>query len=211
MTTQADDASLAKAWAAGDLSAGDALLRRHTRGLNRFFRTKVPTDEITDLVQQTFEGCVKSIHSFSGSASFQTYLRRIAHNKLVDYYRRTKARKKNMTEFQADRDAAADIAPGLSTLFAADGEQRLLVRGLQRLPINQQILLEHRYYEGLTAPALAELYECPEGTIRSRIRLATKRLRELVAKISADPTLTESTLADLDGWAHKVHAKADSH
>ncbi len=207
--TQADDTSLAKAWAAGELSAGDALLRRHTRGLHRFFRTKVPTDEITDLVQQTFEGCVKSIHRFSGGSSFQTYLRRIAHNKLVDYYRRTKARNKNMAEFQADRDAAADIVPGLSTLFAAHGEQRLLIRGLQRLPINQQILLEHRYYEGLTAPALAELYECPEGTIRSRIRQATKRLREIIAKLGANPTLTESTLADLDGWARKVHARAD--
>ncbi|HGG56831.1 MAG TPA: sigma-70 family RNA polymerase sigma factor [Nannocystis exedens] len=204
-----DDTSLAKAWAAGELGAGDTLLRRHTRGLNIFFRTKVPTDEITDLVQQTFEGCVKNIHSFSGASSFQTYLRRIAHYKLIDYYRRTKARKKNMAEFQADRDAAADIVPGLSTLFAAHGEERLLIRGLQKLPIDHQILLEHRYYEGLTAPALAELYECPEGTIRSRIRRATKQLREIIAKISADPTLTESTLADLDGWARKVHAKAD--
>ena len=204
-----DDATLAKAWAAGDLSAGGKLLHRHTSMLRKFFRTKVTLDEIGDLVQATFEGCVKGIKGYNGSATFETYLRRVAHHKLVDHYRRKKTMQKGLEGFRADRDAAAELSPGLSTLFAAKESGRLLVRGLQRLPLEQQVLLEHRFYEGLTAPALAELYECPVGTIHSRIRLARARLEAIISEVGTDPETTEGTLTDLDGWALRVRKDMD--
>ncbi|MBK8260362.1 MAG: sigma-70 family RNA polymerase sigma factor [Nannocystis sp.] len=204
-----DDETLARAWAAGDLDAGGALLKRHTGLLHRFFRNKVAMDEIRDLVQEVFEGCVKGISKYQGNASFTTYLLKVARNRLYDHYRRREVRVRGLDGFEAEQATVAELYPGLSTLFAAGEEQRLLIMGLRRLSVEEQVLLEYYYYEGLRAPELAALYADPEGTIRSRLRRARENLEVQIRRLKADPRVIESTVTDLAGWAAKVRAQMD--
>ena len=204
-----DDDSLARAWAAGDLAAGGELLSRHSRLLHRFFRNKVAADEIPDLAQTVLEGCVKGISKFEGKCAFTTYLLRISRNTLFDHYRRRTTRTRGLDEFEAEQATVAELYPGLSTLFAAGEEQRLLVMGLRRLTVEEQVLLEYYYYEGLHAPELAALYDAPEGTIRGRLRRARENLEGQIRGLKAAPRLVESTVSDLAGWAAKVRAQLD--
>lgn len=204
-----DDQTLARAWAAGDITAGGELLSRHSAMLHRFFRNKVPAGEIPDLAQTVLEGCVKGITRYRGDASFTTYLLRIAKNTLYDHYRRKEVRDRGLGGFEAEQIKVAELYPGLSTLFAAGEEQRLLVMGLRGLSVAEQVLLEYYYYEGLRAPELAALYDQPEGTIRSRIRRATENLRTQIRGLKASPRLIESTVSDLAGWAAKVRAQLE--
>lgn len=204
-----DDDTLARAWAAGDLTAGGELLRRYTRSLQRFFRNKVEAHEITDLAQTVLEGCVKGLERYQGTGSFGAYVMRIAKNTLIDHYRRKSARVRGLNGLEAELASAHELYPGMSTLFAAGEQQRLLILGLRRLTIEEQILLEYYYYEGLRAPELARIYEVPVGTIHSRLRRAKENLEAKIRALNAEPRVIESTVTDLDGWAVKVREQID--
>lgn len=210
MTTARDDEALARAWAAGDLAAGGELVRFYARPLHRFFRNKVEAHEIRDLVQTVLEGCVKGLPNYQGTGAFSAYVMRIARNTLIDHYRRKEARARGLSDFAVEQTSAHELYPGMSTLFAAGEQQRLLISGLRRLTIEEQILLEYYYYEGLRAPALVAIYEVPEGTIRSRLRRAKENLEAQIRGLSAEPRMIESTVTDLDGWAAKVREQLDA-
>ena len=198
------DEALARAWASGDLSAGDQLLRRYSGIILRFFRNKVAARDLDDLAQKVLEGCVRGIQRFREDAKFSTYLIQIAHNVLVSHYRKQSSRGKVFNDHELVQHSVEELRPGLVTMMVAGEQQQLLLAGLRRLPLETQILLELYYYENKAAPELSEILDIPLGTVRSRLRRAKAKLQEIIREVGAEPTLTESTINDLDGWARRV-------
>jgi DNA-directed RNA polymerase specialized sigma24 family protein len=91
-------------------------------------------------------------------------------------------------------------------LIAGQQEERRLLAALRSLPIEQQILLELFYWESMQGPELAELYELPEGTIRTRLRTARLRLVEAFAQLEgAGADANEST--SLEAWARGIRER----
>ena len=203
MSDRSDEA-LARAWASGDLSAGDQLLRRYSGIILRFFRNKVAARDLDDLAQKVLEGCVRGIQRFREDAKFSTYLIQIAHNVLVSHYRKQSSRGKVFNDHELVQHSVEELRPGLVTMMVAGEQQQLLLAGLRRLPLETQILLELYYYENKAAPELSEILDIPLGTVRSRLRRAKAKLQEIIREVGAEPTLTESTINDLDGWARRV-------
>ena len=72
------DRDLLEAWRDGDAKAGETLFDRHFDRVYRFFQTKVDRQDVDDLVQQTFMGCVQSRERFRGESQVGTYLLGIA-------------------------------------------------------------------------------------------------------------------------------------
>ena len=168
-----DDAALLEAWRTGDREAGAALVERHFVALYRFFRSKVSSD-IDDLVQQTLMGCLEARESFRGEACFRTLLFRIARRRLYDHFR---ARRK-----LADIDFTISSVLALGTTPSAALHRRdmasLVREALQELPVEDQMLLELRYWENLSTEELASVFEVAVGTIKSRQARARARLLE---------------------------------
>ncbi len=197
----ATDFELLDAWQAGDKAAGNVLLERHFDSLYRFFDRKVHVD-VADLVQNTFLACVESKERFARTSSFRTYLFSIARRKLYDHWR-TRSRR---PEADMSTTSVVDMGMTPSAIHAGKQEQRLLLEALRTIPLESQLLLELHYWEGLTGPQLAETFEIPEGTVRSRLAKARAALEAQLRRLAQSPALLASTMSDLDGWAKSLRA-----
>lgn len=194
------DVELLDAWAAGDEDAGGELFDRHFDALYRFFRNKVG-DGVDDLVQQTLLACVQGRERFRRDSSFRTYLFATARNVLYQHFDR---RSREAERVDYGTVSVIDLGESPSRVVDARAEQRVLAAALQRLPLDYQVALELRYWEGLTGPELAEALGIPEPAVRSRLRRALEKLRELIATLAASPDELASITADLDRWADSL-------
>lgn len=206
MSTEPDDASLALRWQQGEKAAGELLYRRYFPTVLNYFRNKVGDAERGDLVADTFLRGQRGLQTFRGDASFKTFILKIAHNTLVDHYRRRANERKHADA--RDRELSAqDLARSPFSLIADSQQARLLLEALRRLPHELQELLELRFWEELTGPEIAEVLGIPEGTVRSRLSAAKERLERGLAELASSPDLLASTLSDLDGWARKLRTQ----
>jgi RNA polymerase sigma-70 factor (ECF subfamily) len=196
----ASDQDLLAAWACGDLPAGRALFERYFQTLRRFLQNKT-SDGLEDLMQQTWLACVERRAQFRGDASFRTYLLGIARFQLYAYYRRRGKR----GEIDFGVASVADLEGSPSEVAAQKQQERLLLECLRRVPIDQQIVLELRFWQELSGPEIAEVLGIPEPAVRSRLRRATGRLRAELVALTGQGKLDE-TEDDLDRWALRLRA-----
>lgn len=200
--TPEDEFELLKRWqAGGDGSgrAGEILFDRYFPAIARFFQSKC-TDAVEDLVQETFLAVQKARDRIE-KTSFRNYLFGTAHNVL-----RVHLRRRHEDRFDSRQMSVADLDPGMSSMIAATDEQRVLQLALQRVPLDDQIVLELRFWEGMTGPEIAEVLELPEGTVRTRLRRSLQRLEQTIAQIEASPELLEMTLRDFSRWKDDLRA-----
>lgn len=199
------DPELAAAFVGGDESAGEELIERHYDGVVRFFRTKT-NDAVDDLVQRTFLVCMDRLHTYSGAAPFRSFLFGIARNVLFELLRG----KRRDAQGSADvsQSSIVDLSPGVHTLAFRRAEQRRVVRALQSLPLDLQILLELHYWEEMGLAELATLLEVPEGTVKSRLFRARQVLREALE--SSGSTGEPTSVDSLEGWAERLRGERPS-
>ncbi|MEZ4365544.1 MAG: sigma-70 family RNA polymerase sigma factor [Kofleriaceae bacterium] len=201
-----DDASLLEAWRGGDRAAGEALFERYFDAIYRFFERKGLPD-VADLVQRTFLGCVEAKDRFRGASSFRTFLFAIARHELYGYFRGRHAR----AALDFGVSSLADLAPGPSTAARDRSEREALLAALRVIPVELQVALELRFWEGLSGPELAEVLELPEGTVRSRLRRALEALRVALAADGGGAGLLavmpEDPEVALDAWAASLRPR----
>lgn len=194
-----DEASLLRAWGAGEREAGEQLFSRYYRPLTRFFVNKVRTrDEVEDLVQRTFVSALEGAPRFRGESSVRTWLFAIARNLLRQFY----DRRRRESVIDSEVVSVADFdGPGPSTLLRGKAEQRLLLRALRRLPLETQILLELFYWEEMRSKEIGEVLGVPAATARGQLAKARRDLGDLIAGLGEDAALRESTIENLEDWA----------
>lgn len=202
-TTPDDEFELLHAWRAGDREAGGVLLQRHFRSVYMFFATKIGHgDDVEDLVQRSFTGALEGLDRFRGDASVKTWLLAIARNVLRQWAWERK--RKRERERDLGETSVADLGVGPSTAFAQHHEHKLLLTALQRLPVDDQIVLELYYWEQLKAREIAQVFGIPEGTVRGRIRKAKQSLEAQLDTLARTREELESVLHGLETWAADI-------
>jgi RNA polymerase sigma-70 factor (ECF subfamily) len=194
-----DERSLLDAWRDGDRAAGGQLFELHFQTVFRFFRTKF-NGPIDDLVQQTFVACLEGKQRVVGDHGLRPYLLGCARYVLISAYKQ----RHRMEEDAVVSSSVAALDPSPSWVAAKREEQALLLQALRQLSVEQQIVLELYYLEGMRGPALAEALDVPEGTVRSRLKRGLERLRQEVERLANTPNLADSTLHGLEAWAGEV-------
>lgn len=175
-----DDAELVRRWADGDAASGAALVQRHGDQLYRFLSGKLP-GEVDDLIHDVFVTCLERRAELPRWRSFRAYLLVIARHRL---YARIRERMRN-ERFDPGVSRLADLVSRGVSSRAAGAQLADRVRdAMTRLPLQLQVALELRFWEGLTGPELAEALEVPEGTVRSRLRRGLEALRR---ELGPDP------------------------
>ncbi|HEX7837930.1 MAG TPA: sigma-70 family RNA polymerase sigma factor [Kofleriaceae bacterium] len=200
--TEPTDLALLDRWRSGDAGAGEALFQRHFDSIYGFFETKCEADA-DELVQSTFLACLRARDQFRKESSFRTYLFTIARHEL---YRVLRGRQRDGARLDFELSSIAELVSTPGTRIARGQEHRQLVEALRSLPVEQQTLLELHYWEDMDIAALAEVFEMPQATIRTRLHRARKALREKMAE-KAPPRVLE-TLESMDDWARSLAHRA---
>lgn len=173
-----------------DDAAFDALFHRH---LNRVYALVYhyvgEAEEARDLTQEVFVRAYAHIRSFRGQSAFTTWLYRIAVNVCLEQ-RRKFARRRSHAAFVPLEDAdqtlsAEDEAGPMEALERRDTMEKVQ-QAVSALPEAHRIVVSLRYFEGLSCKEIAEILECPVGTVNSRLHYAMEKLRALLQEHLAE-------------------------
>ena len=203
--SERNDDELYTQWVAGDRRAGGELIDRHLGTITRFFANKTTSRlDVEDLVATTFERVSQSLGQFRAQGSFRSYVLRVALNVLRDALRRQRP----VDLAQVEEISLQDFGPSPSTFVHMRAQHQLLGRALRSLPLRFQVVLELRFFEQLTREDMADVLELPPGTVASRVRQASARLRQALERLaSADDALRNSTLGDIDRWIRDIRER----
>lgn len=206
--TETSDTALLYAWIDGDAAAGKRLVQRHYRRILLFFYSKVGPELGRDLTQDTFETLCARRVAFRGEANVLTYLFGIARWKLVHHLRSQRLRNERFDPLEESVELP-DIDASITSLFMDRQRESLLVRALRSLPLDDQIVLELKEYEGMTSAQLAAVYAVGRDTMASRINRARKRLTAAVQQLAESTQLIDATLTGLDVCMREIRERID--
>lgn len=199
-----EDYDLLHAWRDGDRGAGNRLVRRHFAAVHRFFASKLDQD-VDELIQRTFEACLKAADRFWPTASMRAFLLEIARRQLLKYLsqRRRDGRTTELSEVPM-----ASLEPTASRRLANRQGERLLLHALRRLPLDHQITIELYYWEELRVADIARVLGVQAGTIKSRLHRSRAQLREQLLELEQSDRVWRTTVDSLSGWAGDLRALA---
>jgi RNA polymerase sigma-70 factor (ECF subfamily) len=175
------DSDLVDAMAAGDVHAMEVLYDRYNRPVFSFaFRMLGDREHAEDLLQEVFMRAWRHAKTFSERrGSYITWLL-ITHNMAIDEIRR-KDRRPRKAESADPILMLTNVTDSNPTVEeqAILGDMREVVKhALARLPTAQRTALELAYFQGFTQREIAEIQNEPLGTIKTRMRLAIRKLRD---------------------------------
>ncbi len=197
----ARDRALFDAWHAGDRVAGNRLLKFYFARLRRYFLVRAQ-GEHEDLLQETFARVLDKYDDFK-RGSFRAFLFGVARKLFFEFLRR-RYRLQNIDPYT---DSLAAVSKGnFSSRLAAREDQRLLLDALAQLSLEDQDLLDLYHWQGLTARELGEVFERTEGTIRSRLRAARKRLVARFNELAELPHSTELSVEAVEARLLELRA-----
>lgn len=190
MNAHPDDSALMLRYQDGDVSAFEALYRRHNNVLYRYLlRLCRSPDTAEDLYQEVWSKIICSRDRYRPTAKFTTFLFRVAHNCFIDHVRRNK---RHSLESGADPDAtAADESHDLELQTEKSLAKERLESALRALPDEQRDVFLLHEEAGLNLDAIAHVVGVNRETTKSRLRYAVNKLKLALS----DPALQSERIA----------------
>ncbi len=178
-TTDGTDEALMLAYVNGDALSFDELYGRHRGPLYRYFRRQLPESEANDCFQTLWEKLIERRDRYRPDGSFRSYLFTIAHNVLMDHYRR---QGRLGADTEMDPDALVSNEPGPDS-SRERAELREILHGLIRaLPVHQREAWLLRQETAFSNLEIARVTGTSEEGVKSRLRYARDRLKAGMAR-----------------------------
>ena len=143
-------------------------------------------EDAADMTQETFIKAYRALSSFRGDSKFSSWLYRIASNVCLDFLR-SRSRHPQVSLSTVDEDDRAtfelpDMRQNPEEQLMKKLGMEAVRRGLEQLPEQQRQILVLRELGGLSYAELAQTLGLEEGTVKSRIFRARKRLGALLLR-----------------------------
>lgn len=187
MSTEVSDRQLVERVQRGDKRAFDLLaLKYQHRILALVGRYVRDADEVMDVTQEAFIKAYRALPRFRGDSQFYTWLYRIAintaKNHLVSRSRRPPDTDidVNEGEFQESSTSLEEIRNPENALATEELENEIYA-AIDGLPEELKVAITLREFEGLSYEEIAEVMECPVGTVRSRIFRAREAIEKRIS------------------------------
>ena len=175
MTAAETDQQLVQRVQQGDARAFDMLVLKYQHKiLGLISRYVHDADEVQDVAQEAFIKAYKALPRFRGDSQFYTWLYRIAvntaKNHLVSRSRRPPGSDVEVEDAEYYEGGAAlrDIESPENALFGAE-LKAVVEAAIADLPDDLRSAVTLREFDGLSYEDIAEIMDCPVGTVRSRI------------------------------------------
>jgi len=180
------DLSLVKRVKKGDYTAFDLLvLKYQSRVIATAFKFVKEKQLAEDIAQEAFIKSYKSIDSFREESSFYTWVYRITVNTAKNYLLSSKRRDEVVISDLSQDDSfypeKLDIDSPQEILKASELRD-LIFETLSSLGEETRTALSLREFDGLSYEQIAEIVQCPVGTVRSRIFRGREVIEEVVGK-----------------------------
>lgn len=183
---QIPDALLVKNYVAGDENALASLIKRHQSKIYGFIYSKVGDRDVSeDIFQDTFIKVIKTLksNSYNEEGKFLPWVMRIAHNLIVDYFRKNK----KMPMFRETEEFSifsimTDNNPNIESQMITTQVENDLQKLIDELPNDQKEVLVMRIYQDLSFKEISELTGVSINTALGRMRYALLNLRKVIEK-----------------------------
>lgn len=169
----------------GDKKAFELLVIKYQRKLARLLSRYIrDANEVEDVTQEAFIKAYRALPTFRGDSAFYTWLYRIGINTAKNYLVALGRRAPTMTE--VDNEEAESIEDGEQLKDMNTPENELISKQiaetvnltLQQLPEELRTAITLREIDGLSYEEIAQIMNCPIGTVRSRIFRAREAIAE---------------------------------
>jgi len=186
MNTQVlSDQVLLNRYLSGERGAISQLIDRHSNRVRDYIRMMVKDRDLADdILQETLIKVVRVIDQgrYADTGKFLSWVLRIAHNQVIDYFRSQKSAK-TINESDAGynvlgtlRFADATVEDKLISEQVAADVRRLV----EHLPEEQREVVMLRYYSGLSFQEIADQTEVSINTALGRMRYALINMRKMI-------------------------------
>ena len=184
MELQIDDSILVKNYISGDEKALETLINRYNQRISSFIYSKVlDRDVAEDIFQDTFIKVIKTLKrgSYSEEGKFLPWVMRIAHNLIIDYFRKNK----RMPKFEGSDDfnifsVIKDDKLNAEKQIIKEQIDKDLSLLIDKLPDDQKDVLVMRIYKDMSFKEISENTGVSINTALGRMRYALINLRKIV-------------------------------
>ena len=187
---QTEDRDLINEYINGNEKAFEILLMRHKNKIHRFIGMKLRDNDLTeDIFQETFIKIINTLKSgsYNEEGKFLPWAMRIAHNLVIDHFRRS-----SRVRLISESSSKSDDFNIFSTLKLTDRniEESILkdelesqmVNLVEYLPVSQREILKMRIFQDLSFQDISEMENISINTALGRMRYALINLRKLIEK-----------------------------
>lgn len=183
------DRQLVERVKAGDKRAFDLLVKKYQHKIIALIgRYVYDHHEAQDVAQETFIKAYRALPKFRGDSAFYTWIYRIAintaKNHLVARGRRPADVDVDDAQFFEGDNQLKDIATPENQLYK-DELELVIKRSLNKLPEDLRVALTLREFDGMSYEEIADVMDCPVGTVRSRIFRAREAIDKEIMPLMA--------------------------
>ena len=185
------DKELVKRVQKGDQAAFDLLFARYQSKIQNIISRYIrDAEEVKDVSQEAFIKAYRALPRFRGESAFYTWLYRIAINTAKNHLV-SRGRRPPNTDVDIDD---AELNPTSTVLQEAESPEAAMARdqlatgidaAIAELPEDLRSAVTLREFDGLSYEQIAEIMDCPVGTVRSRIFRARESIERHI-----EPLLT---------------------
>lgn len=183
---QLQDALLVKKYVDGDENALTVLINRHQSKIFGFIYSKISDRDISnDIFQDTFIKVIKTLKSksYNEEGKFLPWVMRIAHNLIIDHFRRNK----KMPMFRETEEFSifsimSDDSLTIENKIIQEQVEIDLRKLIEELPADQKEVLMMRMYQDMSFKEISELTGVSINTALGRMRYALMNMRKVIDK-----------------------------
>lgn len=163
----------------GEVYAFDELYARYSQRLMVYFVRMLNFDKdlAKDALQDLFLKIAESPEKFDTARSFKTWIFSVASNSCKNFYRHRQIVTKSHEEILQNSVGEQSF---LNTALKLDGQEfrKMLEEVLDELPPEKKEAFILKYQEEKTISEIAQIQNCPEGSVKSRLHYTLKILEE---------------------------------
>lgn len=173
-----EDEQLMLAYQQGTAAAFDELYARHKGGLYRYLLRQLnhQPELASELFQEVWMKLINTRSTYEASARFTTFLYRLAYHRLVDHWR---SEKPVSVSLEVDDNIDSQQAQP-QTEMQREQVQQQLKQAIAELPPDQRHTILLKEEGALSLEQIAQVTGVNRETVKSRLRYASKRLRQLL-------------------------------